>query len=153
MFDQAESFLINGKGRFKNFGINAVPGLFTPVEHFRQNIYNLKIMIYLKKSSSSILFEMQFCQKSNYLKTKFFQSYSEIWFSVDQGKKYRFRIINAGKFWTFLHNIAINSEKLLNFERYKKNSSTFILLLMKCFLRVLWFVNFVTENVELSGST
>ncbi|XP_023339876.1 uncharacterized protein LOC111710084 [Eurytemora carolleeae] len=48
--NKPESFLINGKGRFKNFGINVVPGLFTPVEQF----------------------------------------------SVEQGKKYRFRIINAG---------------------------------------------------------
>ena len=30
--NKATSFLINGKGRHKNFGVNHYPGLFTPVE-------------------------------------------------------------------------------------------------------------------------
>ena len=48
--NKAVSFLINGMGRFKNFGVNKYPGLFTPVEE---------------------LF-------------------------VEQGKRYRIRVINAG---------------------------------------------------------
>ena len=30
--NKATSFLVNGKGRFRNFGVNKFPGLFTPVE-------------------------------------------------------------------------------------------------------------------------
>jgi len=48
--NKADSFLINGRGRFRNFGINKIPGLYTPVAEF----------------------------------------------SVEEGKRYRFRLINAG---------------------------------------------------------
>ena len=90
---------------------------------------------------------MQFCQKSNYLKLNFFDHILKFNSVLSKGKNTDSELLTQVNFEHF-HNIAINSENLLNFELYKKKSSTFIFWLMKCSLGVLWIVNFVTVNVE-----
>ena len=89
---------------------------------------------------------MQFCQKSNYLKLNFFDHILKFNSVLSKGKNTDSELLTQVNFEHF-HNIAINSENLLNFELCKKVIYSYFLL-MKCSLGVLWIVNFVTVNVE-----
>ena len=51
--------LINGRGRHRNFGINAVPGLYTPVSQFRKNGNNTLHLSIFNMSYMKVLFEKQ----------------------------------------------------------------------------------------------
>ena len=78
---------------------------------------------------------MQFCQKSNYLKLNFFDHILKFNSVLSKGKNTDSELLTQVNFKHF-HNIAINSENLLNFELYKKVIYSYFLLL-KCSLGVL----------------